>query len=101
MGAFGFNFGSTQATHADERAADRGSNADAVGRLQAAIRALPDSLREPLILTSLEGLSHKQAADILSLNPKAVELRVYRAKQRLAQVLDPEEFEVVVSLPAG
>lgn len=101
MGAFGFAFGGTQVVHAGERAADRGSNADAVGRLQAAINALPDSLREPLILTSLEGLSHKQAADILSLNPKAVELRVYRARQRLAKVLDPEEFEVIVSLPDG
>jgi RNA polymerase sigma-70 factor (ECF subfamily) len=45
-------------------------------------------LKEPLILTLLEGLSHKDAGQILGLSAKAVEVRVYRAKRLLAETLD-------------
>lgn len=101
MGAFGFTVDAAHVPDAAERAADRGADADAVSRLRKAIDSLPPSLRDPLILTALEGLSHKQAGEILSLNAKAVEVRVYRAKQRLAKVLDPEEFDGIVSLSTG
>jgi RNA polymerase sigma-70 factor (ECF subfamily) len=49
-------------------------------------------LKEPLVLTTLEGLSHKEAADILGLSVKAVEVRVYRAKRQLALALDRDRF---------
>ena len=53
-------------------------------RLERSLTALPRSLREPLLLTALEGLSHQQAGELLGLNAKAVEMRVYRARARLA-----------------
>ena len=53
----------------------------------AAIAALPASLKEPLLLTAIEGLSHKEAGRLLGLSPKAVEMRVYRAKQALGQTM--------------
>ncbi len=56
--------------------------------LDKAIGALPAGLKEPLILTLLEGLSHKDAGQILGLSAKAVEVRVYRAKRLLAETLD-------------
>lgn len=56
--------------------------------VRAAIDQLPLSLKDPLILTALEGLSHQEAAEVLHLNAKAVEVRVYRAKKQLATILD-------------
>jgi RNA polymerase sigma factor CnrH len=55
--------------------------------LDAATAALPRSLKEPLLLTVFEGLSHKEAAKVLNVSPKAIEVRVYRARQLLARSL--------------
>jgi RNA polymerase sigma-70 factor (ECF subfamily) len=52
-----------------------------------AIDALPDRLRDPLILTALEGLSQGEAAEILGITVKAVEGAVYRAKKQLTETL--------------
>jgi RNA polymerase sigma-70 factor (ECF subfamily) len=51
--------------------------------LEQALQELPRGLMEPLLLTALEGLSHQEAGDLLGLNAKAVEMRVYRARERL------------------
>jgi len=53
-------------------------------RLQAAIAALPPKLKEPLLLTAIEERSQAEAAEILGLSVKAVEMRVARARQKLA-----------------
>ncbi len=55
--------------------------------VQKAIAGLPKTLREPLILCTLQNMSQKQAAEILKLSPKAVETRIYRARQSLSKVL--------------
>jgi RNA polymerase sigma-70 factor (ECF subfamily) len=55
-----------------------------VAQLERSLAALPRSLKEPLLLTALEGLSHQQAGELLGLNAKAVEMRIYRARERLA-----------------
>lgn len=55
--------------------------------LQRAIDRLPVLLREALILFSLEGKSQREAADILGITPKTVELRVYHAKSKLRELL--------------
>jgi RNA polymerase sigma-70 factor (ECF subfamily) len=74
-------------------AADSTARVDqAVRRLEAAIARLPRNLKEPLILTMLEGLSHREAGDMLGIKAKAVETRVYRAKRQLASMLDPEDL---------
>ncbi len=54
-----------------------------------AIAQLPEALKAPLVLTAFDGRSHQQAAAILGISAKAVETRVYRAKQRLARELLP------------
>lgn len=51
------------------------------------IASLPPGLKEPLLLTQFEGLSHKDAAHILNISPKAVEMRIYRARAQLAAAL--------------
>ncbi|PZO52819.1 MAG: RNA polymerase subunit sigma-24 [Alphaproteobacteria bacterium] len=59
--------------------------------LDAAIAALPAALKEPLLLTVYEGLSHIEAAAVLGLSARAVETRIHRAKQRLREVLCAED----------
>ncbi|MFZ5670773.1 MAG: RNA polymerase sigma factor [Pseudomonadota bacterium] len=51
--------------------------------LDAAIAALPPSLKEPLLLTALEGMSQAEAGRQLGISAKAVEVRVYRARRAL------------------
>lgn len=56
-------------------------------RLEEAIYDLPGGLKDPLILTALEGLSHAEAGEVLGLSAKAVEVKVYRARKQLAAAL--------------
>ena len=63
-------------------------------RARAAIDALPSRLRDPLILTAIEGLSQAEAAEILGLTVKAVEGAVYRAKKQLSETLKLDRPQV-------
>lgn len=58
-----------------------------IDAVQAALIKLPSKLRECLILTSIEGLSHAEAGDRLGLSAKAIEVRCYRARVLLGKVL--------------
>lgn len=60
-----------------ERAAD----------VRRAILSLPAEQREALILSSYEGLSHADIADVTGTTPKVVEMRLYRARKVLADML--------------
>ena len=82
-----------------EAVADPAAGADqtlatgsALRALDQAIAALPPALKEPLVLTALEGLSQKEAGEALGLSAKAIEVRVYRAKRQLAEMLDREHM---------
>lgn len=54
-------------------------------RLWEAIAALPQGLKEPLLLSTVEGMSHQQIGEVLGLSSKAVEVRIYRARGRLRE----------------
>ena len=56
--------------------------------LETALAALPRGLRDPLVLTALEGLSQAEAGAVLGLSAKAVEVRVYRARNKLAAMIE-------------
>jgi len=62
-------------------------------RLDAAITALPGFYKEPLLLTAVSGLSHMEAAALLKTTPKAVEMRLRRARQRLAKAIGEGDAE--------
>jgi RNA polymerase sigma factor (sigma-70 family) len=64
-------------------ATDDGGVERRLAELDAAVAALHRSLREPLLLTMFEQLSHQEAAQLLGISAKAVEMRIYRAKQQL------------------
>ena len=48
-----------------------------------AVAALPEQLRVPLILAQYEEKSHAEIGEILRCSAKAVEVRIYRARQQL------------------
>ena len=48
-----------------------------------AVARLPEELRTPLILAEYEGLSQAEIAHVLECSAKAVEMRLYRARQQL------------------
>jgi len=55
--------------------------------LDRAIARLPEKLRAPLVLTAFDGRSHAEAAAILGVSVKTVEMCVYRARRKLSQAL--------------
>jgi RNA polymerase sigma factor (sigma-70 family) len=55
--------------------------------VRAAIATLPEELRQPLILAVYQELPQAEIARILNCTPKAVETRIYRARQQLRQRL--------------
>ncbi|MBS0521719.1 MAG: RNA polymerase sigma factor [Proteobacteria bacterium] len=71
----------------DRRREEEASLADRLSRLDRAIAALPALYKEPLLLTTVSGLSHKEAADLLKTTPKAIEMRLARARRKLQQLL--------------
>jgi RNA polymerase sigma-70 factor (ECF subfamily) len=56
---------------------------DELAWLDNAIAALPSNLKEPLLLSLTEDMSHRDIAEALGITAKAVEVRIYRAKRAL------------------
>jgi RNA polymerase sigma-70 factor (ECF subfamily) len=61
--------------------------AERAAAVRAAVGKLPDDLREAVVLCEWEELSLADAAKILETTPKAVESRLYRARQILREKL--------------
>ncbi len=55
--------------------------------VRAAIAALPADLREAIVLSEYEHLSHAEIAAVVGATTKAVETRIYRAKEKLRLAL--------------
>jgi RNA polymerase sigma factor (sigma-70 family) len=73
-----------------EAASARGGAEERLARLDRAIARLPGLYRDPLLLTTTGGLTHEAAAAVLGVSPKAVEMRLYRARRRLAEILQDD-----------
>lgn len=58
-------------------------------RVRAAIDRLPDSYRIVVLLRDIEQLDTIEAARALGLTPNAVKIRLHRARQALAKLLEP------------
>jgi RNA polymerase sigma-70 factor (ECF subfamily) len=56
-------------------------------QIREAVQALPEDLRTPLILAEYENLSQSEIGTILGCTVKAVEMRIYRARQALRESL--------------
>ena len=60
---------------------------ESAAEVRAAIESLPDDLRTPLILSEYEELSHAEIGAVLNCTAKAVEIRLYRARNYLRKRL--------------
>jgi RNA polymerase sigma factor (sigma-70 family) len=67
--------------------ADDALLAEKIATVRSAIASLPAELREAVILFEYEDKSHAEIAAIARTTPKAVETRLYRARQSLRKTL--------------
>ena len=61
--------------------------AERAALVRAAVAALPEDLRVPLVLAEYEDMSQADIGAVLECSAKAVEMRIYRARQQLRQAL--------------
>lgn len=61
-------------------------------RLEQAMETLPEELREAFILVKAEGLTHREAAQLLSVPIGTVQWRVHEAVRRLRDLLAEDHF---------
>ncbi len=73
---------STHATPDEQAAAN-----ERLAAVQKAVSELPHDMREVLILSTWHGLSHAEIARVQSTTEKAVEVRLYRARKLLREML--------------
>jgi RNA polymerase sigma factor (sigma-70 family) len=75
----------------EETNADTGPHrlerAETAAAVRDAIAGLPTDLRESIVLFEYEQLSHAEIAKIVGATPKAVETRIYRAREKLRVAL--------------
>lgn len=58
-----------------------------IAAIQKAVSELPQDMREVLILSTWHGMSHAEIARVQNTSEKAVELRLYRARKLLRDLL--------------
>jgi RNA polymerase sigma-70 factor (ECF subfamily) len=81
-----------------EELADRGVgpveevlSREALQQLAQAVNRVPVEFRAALLLRAEEGLSFRQIADVLNLTEETARWRVFKARQKLLQVLTPQQ----------
>jgi len=65
-------------------------DAERADEVRRAVQALPVDLRTALVLFEYEEMSQAEIAHVLKCTPKAVEVRIYRARQALKKMLELE-----------
>lgn len=63
-------------------------DAETLQRVSEHIERLPPKLREPLILHSIMGMDYEEISKLLNLNPRTLKVRVFRARLKLAKMLE-------------
>lgn len=71
----------------DPDPAQSASDRQELARVRLAIARLPASLREPLLLCTVEEMRHADAAALLGISAKAIETRIRRARAKLSELL--------------
>ena len=62
-------------------------SANLARNVREAVNALPDNLRQAVLCVELEDLSYAEAAQVIGCSTKAIETRLYRAKQLLRSTI--------------
>lgn len=71
------------------------ANRDELVATARALAELPSSLKDVLILRTIEGMSQQETAEALGISTKAVETRLYRARQKLSDMVRGEPRSTV------
>ena len=71
----------------DPTPAENLASSERAAAVRQAVAELPEELRLPLVLVEYEEQSHAEIAAVLDCSPKAVEMRLYRARQQLREKL--------------
>jgi RNA polymerase sigma-70 factor (ECF subfamily) len=58
--------------------------------LEQAVAKLPDAFRTVFVLREIEGLSNEETAEVLGVPAATIKTRLFRARRRLQQMLEPE-----------
>jgi RNA polymerase sigma-70 factor (ECF subfamily) len=58
--------------------------------LEQAVARLPDVFRTVFVLREIEGLSSEETAEVLGVPPATIKTRLFRARRRLQEMLEPE-----------
>ncbi len=58
-------------------------------RLLASVRSLPEELRTAIVLREFSGLNYEEIADIMKVPLGTVRSRIFRARARLREMLEP------------
>jgi RNA polymerase sigma-70 factor (ECF subfamily) len=62
-----------------------------LGGAMHALESLPADLRDPLVLTAVNGLSYEETARVLNIPLASVKVRIHRARLKLAAALSPHK----------
>ena len=85
---FEISFGEADGVADDAPLPDQAIGAEQqLAQAMKAIAALPSSLKDTLILRTIDEKSEAETAEILGISQKAVETRLYRARARLSEIL--------------
>jgi RNA polymerase sigma-70 factor (ECF subfamily) len=75
--------------------------------VQQFVLSLPETLRTPLILHDMEGLTNAQIAQVVGVSLEAAKMRLHRARERLRRMMEErcdlfyDERNVLSCLPMG
>jgi RNA polymerase sigma-70 factor (ECF subfamily) len=64
-------------------------NAELRGRIYQAVDSLPEKHRQVVLLREIEDLSYKEIAEVIGCNEGTVMSRLFYARERLRQILEP------------
>jgi RNA polymerase sigma-70 factor (ECF subfamily) len=81
-------------TSGDGSPSNRLESSERAQTVRRAVAALPQELRQPLILAEWEEKPQAEIAIILGCTAKAVETRIYRARKQLREALQPLLLEL-------
>lgn len=79
-------------TFEDYMVADEGistENRELIDLLKMAMDMLPDEYREVFVLREYDGFSYQEIADIVGESLANVKIRIFRAKQKIKEILEP------------
>lgn len=66
------------------------ARAEIARRLQRAVAGLPEAYRTVFVLRDIEGVSIEEAAGAMGVPVQIIKTRLFRARRRLQQILEPE-----------